>query len=231
MAINPFIGQGFSNYGYQDRMRGVFGGEKTYIDPYTTGYHMIFIYPPTSLETECGPFLTTVCQSVTVPGYTVNTIEYNGLNNKKWGVPGTVELDSNRLTCKFTEMAGLPITQIMGKWVSIFRNPLYGISDPDTSDSASQGAYKGKIVYATTLPDHMTVQFAAVFIGVMPLKIPTDIYTSDRATQDKVEPEIEFWFDDMFTGTSVISLARSLVQSEVSSSQSAVDSIYSNEVV
>ena len=230
MAINPFIGGSFGSYGYADRMRGMFGGDKSYIDPYTTGYHFMFFYLPSSLQSEYGSFLTTVCQSVQVPGIRVNNITYNGLNNMKWHVPGTVEYEGEEITCKFTEMAGLPIMQIMGQWVNIFRNILYGISDPDTSGSSSQGAYKGRALYATTLPDGITVQYAAVFTGIYPTKIPTDKYSSDRQSQEKVEADISFAFDQMLTGSSVISLATSQVSSTQSQAISTSDGIYNTEV-
>lgn len=229
MAINPFVGLGYSNYGYRDRMRGVFGGEKSYMDPYTSGYHMAFFYPPTAIAAECGSFLTTVCQKITFPYYNVTTIDFNGINNKKWSVPGNVEISDNKFTCTFTELAGLPIMQIMGKWVSIFRNPLYGISDPDINGSSRQVTYKGRVVACTMLPDHKTIQHAAVFMGVFPLKVPMD-FDSARETQDKKEHDIEFAFDDMYTGTSVISLASSLISAYTPDSISAVDDIYNNEV-
>ena len=230
MPINPFINNlGFNKYNYSDRMRRMFGGEKTFIDPYTTGYHFVYFFPPDTIGQEVGQFLTTVCQSVQIPGYNVNAIQYNGLNNMKWQVPGTVELESQQFTCTFTEMAGLPITQIMGRWVTIFRNVLYGISDPSAQNTYSQGAYKGKAVYATTLPDGLTVQFAAVFTGVFPLSIPTDKFGSDVTNHDKVEHSISFSFDQMLTGTAAESYARTLVQSTRSAGITLSDNIYAQE--
>ena len=230
MPINPFINNlGFNKYNYSDRMRRMFGGEKTFIDPYTTGYHFVYFFPPDTIGQEVGQFLTTVCQSVTIPNYTVQAIEYTGLNGMKWEVPGLVALNQQTFDCTFTEMAGLPITQIMGRWVTIFRNVLYGISDPSAQNTYSQGAYKGKAVYATTLPDGLTVQFAAVFTGVFPLSIPTDKFGSDVTNHDKVEHSISFSFDQMLTGTAAESYARTLVQSTRSAGIALSDNIYAQE--
>jgi len=231
MPINPFINNlGFAKYPYQDQMRRMFGGEKTFIDPYTTGYHFVYFFPPDTIGREVGQFLTTVCQQVEIPGYRVDPIEYGGLNNMKWRVPGLVQLSGQEFTCHFTEMAGLPITQIMGRWVTIFRNVLYGISDPSANNTYSQGAYKGKAVYATTLPDGLTVQFAAVFTGVFPMTIPTDMVgNSTVTTHDKVEHTIQFSFDQMLTGTAAESYARTLVQSTRAAGISLSDNIYAQE--
>ncbi len=223
---NPFVMGNFNKYQWSDQLRSMFGDHSTAIDPYTTGYEFLFFTKmPSALSLETGKFLTTVCQSVTIPGITVNSIEYNGLNNIKWSVPGTVEYDAQRFTARFIEFAGLPITQIMGKWVTIFRNIVYGIADP-VSGSTQQVDYKGKCVYATTLPDAKTVQFAAVFTGVYPTKIPTDVFSGDKTTQEKVEPEIEFSFDVMYTGEQVMATASSLLETMVSSSISAIDQMY-----
>ena len=230
MAINPFVnGLGFSKYNYPDSMRGMFGGEKFFMDPYTSGYHFMYFFPPDTIGNEVGQFLTTVCQAVTIPGITVQPIEYNGLNDMKWYVPGITNLERNTVDCTFVEYAGLPITQIMGRWVTIFRNILYGISDPSAQNTYSQGAYKGKAVYATTLPDGLTVQFAAVFTGVFPTKIPTDLVESNRAQQEKKEIQISFQFDQMLTGTAAESYAASLVAATRNQAISTSDSIYAVE--
>lgn len=223
---NPFTMGSFSQFDYPDQLRTIFGGNSSYIDPYTTGYHFMYFFPPTPLQSQVGKFLQTICLSVTIPGITVNPIEYNGTNNMKWYVPGTVEYENNRFSCKFNEFAGLPVLQIIGSWANIFRNMIYGIADPDTG-GASQGDYKGRAIYATTLPDGKTIQFAAAFTGVFPLKVPTDSFGSDKATQEKVEMEIEFSFDMMYTGEQVMSTASSLVSSTVSSSISKITEMYS----
>lgn len=224
---NPFTFGQFSKFDHPDKLRGVFGDHASYIDPYTTGYHyLMFTKLPDGLEPNYGKFLCTTCQAVSnIPGLTVNPIEYNGLNNLKWSVPGTVEFDSNRFTVKFTEFAGLPITTIFGKWVTKFRNIMYGIADDE--GTTEQKGYKGKAIYCTTLWDGKTVQFAAAFSGIYPLKVPTDLFQSDRATQDKAEPEIEFSFDMMYTGESVVSSAKSLLDTYRNAGISAVDSMYS----
>ncbi len=200
----------FTSYDRNDRLRTIFGGNHDSLDPYTTGYHYLYFSLPTGLTSSYGNFLQTVCQSVTIPGITVNNIEYTGLNDFKWNYPGTVEYDNQRFTAKFIEFAGLPILQIIGEWVNIFRNMIYGVANEQ--GGYSQRAFKGSALYATTLFDGVTVQYAAHFTGIYPTKIPTDAYGSDKTTHDKVEHEIEFAFDMMYTGEQVIKRARDKVE-------------------
>lgn len=222
---NPFLTSRFNKHDHPDQLRTIFGGNDQFIDPYTTGYHYITFYPPSKLQSNYGKFLTTVCLSVNIPGITVNTVEYNGTNNMHWAYPGTVEYDDRRFTCKFIEFAGLPILEIMGSWVNIFRNMIYGISDPENGGT-SQLDFKGRAIYATTLFDGKTVQYAAAFTGVFPTKIPTDAFSSDKTTHEKVEHDIQFSFDQMYTGSNVISAASNLVSTYTDSSVSAITSMY-----
>lgn len=200
-----------SNLDRPDKLRTIFGGNVQSLDPYTTGYHYLYITLPrySGLEKNYGTFLQTVCQSVTVPGITVNNIEYTGLNNFKWNYPGTVEYDNQRFTAKFIEFAGLPIYEIIGEWVNVFRNMIYGVSH--STNGPKQTAFKGSALYATTQFDGYTVQYAAHFTGIYPTKIPSDAFSSDKATHDKVEHEIEFAFDMMYTGKEVLTRAQNKV--------------------
>jgi hypothetical protein len=202
----------------KDQLRTIFGGNVAAIDPYTTGYHYLYITLPkdSGLSKSYGTFLQTVCQSVTVPGITVNNIEYSGLNDFKWNYPGTVEYDNQRFTAKFIEFAGLPIYEIIGEWVNVFRNMIYGVSH--TTNGPKQTAFKGSALYATTLFDGVTVQYAAHFTGIYPTKIPSDAFSSDKATHDKVEHEIEFAFDMMYTGQEVLKRAQNRVASTYNTS-------------
>ena len=240
-SINPFVANSVgayssqTNYTFKDQYRGMFGGNNAVLDPYTTGYHvMLFMLPQAVSEyTKAGDFLTTVCKAVTVPGITVNPIEYQGINDMKWFVPGTTTLERNTFDCTFVEMAGIPVTTIMGQWVTIFRNILYGIADPTATGYVpfkyGQNLFKGRALYATTLPDGVTVQFAAVFTGVFPTKIPTDIFDSDRATQDKKEVQISFQFDQMLTGTSVETYATNTINAIRTANDTVVQDKYNNE--
>lgn len=222
---NPFLNSKFNKYDHPDSLRTIFGGNSTFIDPYTTGYHYISFYLPQKLENSYGKFLNTVCLSVTIPGITVNTIEYNGTNNAHWIYPGTVEYDDRRFTCKFIEFAGLPILEIMGSWVNIFRNMIYGIADPDNGGT-SQVDFKGRALYATTLFDGKTVQFAAAFTGVFPTKIPTDAFSSEKTSHEKVEHDIQFSFDQMYTGSNAITSAQNFVDTFRGNSITHINKMY-----
>ena len=195
MAINPFVFGSFDKYNWGDKLRTVFGDQSTFIDPYTTGYQWLFFTGlPKSLEEQHGSFLTAICQSVTIPGITVNQISHGGTNNFTWQTPGTVEFTSKSFSVKMQEFVGLPTLSIVGQWVNIFRNMLTGTADLE-SGSASQGDYKGKAIYVTTMFDVRQVAFAAAFTGIYPTTVPTNNFSSDKTTHDKVEHEIEFSFD------------------------------------
>ena len=207
-----------------DDFRTIFG-DIDFRDPYTTGYHYIFFTKlPSGIENIYGSFMASSCLSVTIPGITVNDITYNGINNLKWNVPGTVEYDSQTVTIKFIEFYKMPISRMIGSWVSIFRNMMYGVAE---EGKTLQKDYKGRLMYVTTRFDGKEVEHAAVFTGIYPKKIPLDRFGSDKATHDKVEPEIDFSFDCMYVGSEVITEASKLVDSVYGDSVSSVNSYYS----
>ncbi len=162
------------------------------------------------MEEQHGSFLTAICQSVTIPGITVNQISHSGTNNFTWQTPGTVEFTSKSFSAKMQEFVGLPTLSIVGQWVNIFRNMLTGTADLENG-SASQGDYKGKAIYVTTMFDVRQVAFAAAFTGIYPTTVPTNNFSSDKSTHDKVEHEIEFSFDNMYTGEQVNTQAQCLM--------------------
>lgn len=228
MPYNPFLNMSnFNKYNYGDKIRGIYGDHETYIDPYLTGYHFVFFTKlPQALQTQgVGSFLTCNAQSVTVPDISVAPISFNGVNGFQWSVPGTVTYN-HTVSIKFIEFAGIPITMIMGNWVNIYRNLIYGIADPTTTNAYTQSSYKGKMLYATTLPDAKTVQYAAAFTGVYPTNVPTSGFNSDRANQQKFEPNITFQFDMMYTGESLKNNIQSLIDCTRESSVAHSDGMY-----
>lgn len=188
----------------QTDMRRMFGdNELQYRDPYTTGYHYILFTLPNfeqggSNKSLYQNFMASSCiAGASIPDIQVQDIEYSGLNNTKWHVPGVSTYSSQKVSFKFIEWQGTPIAKILGSWIGIFRDPIYGYGEKQRS---RQQEYKGKILYITTRWDQYEVEFAASFTGVYPSKIPFGGFGSDVSTQEKVEHDVEFTFDQMYTG-------------------------------
>jgi len=192
-----------------------FGGTtKGVADPYISGYHFIkFVKLPIELtrfirygdgakhgigsELEIQQTLGASCLSVTPPGGTLNKAEFTGLGGIKFSVPTNVDY-GNTMTIKFLEYSSLPILSIFGGWIRMIRDyrtgtsQLFGIGG--TSEYTKQN-YAGTVLYWTTKPDGLTVEFSACYTGVFPTKDPMDLYTGDLTAVDKLEPDIEFNVD------------------------------------
>jgi len=188
-------------------------------DPYITGYHFIWFdklpiaitKPAGEADEVMGAFkdpgeiakvLAATCTGVTPPGGTLNKIEFTGLGGVKWAVPGNLDY-GNSVSVKFTEMQGLPITNLMHKWVKSIRDYRTGASQ--INDEGGQGytkeTYSSLMYYWTTAPDAETIEYYACYDGVFPTKDPADLHASDIESIGKLDIEIEFnvdyvWHED-----------------------------------
>jgi len=190
-----------------------FGGTNVGVaDPYLTGYFFV-AFTPTSIFTEIAKniagdgvisldapniplLLQGCCTGVTPPGGTLNTVEFPGLGGIKWGVPGNIDYGTT-VTLKFMELQGLPIYHVMHNWFKIIRDYRFGATRlPDTDQSGySKGKYASELYYWTTAPDAQTVEYAACYDGVYPTKDPADLFSSDLETIGRLDVEIEFHID------------------------------------
>lgn len=134
--------------------------------------------------------------SLTIPGKQVNTTEFTGLGGITWGVPTTVTTDS-AISMRFIEMSSLPILSIFHGWVRMIQDNRAGVSLLQ-GDEFKKANYASNVYYWTTKPDGETVEYAACFTGVFPLKDPSDLYGYDLSVVDKVEVDVDFRFDYMF---------------------------------
>jgi len=188
-----------------------FGGTNAGVaDPYVTGYHYIrFASLPTSLVNYTNmrsnitdlnniqSILSAACLSVTPPGGTLNRVEFTGLGGIKWAVPGNIDY-GNTVTCKFLEMNGTPILDIMHGWVKMIRDYSTGVShlaEGDNLEGYSKKSYSSQLYYWTTAPDGVTIEYYACYDGVFPTKDPQDLFTSDVETVGRLDVEIEFNVD------------------------------------
>jgi hypothetical protein len=191
-----------------------FGGTTVGVaDPYVTGYHFVwFDKLPSGLpayvastgnsgistDGEIKNILAASCTGVsTIPGGTLNKIEYTGLGGIKWAVPGNIDY-GNAVSMKFIEFNKTPILDIFHGWVKMIRDYRTGVTDLEDGDDGSgytKKTYAGLVYYWTTAPDAKTVEFFACYDGVFPSKDPQDLFVSDVETVGRLDIEIEFNVD------------------------------------
>ena len=184
------------------------------IDPYVTGFGFIKIadlppavqdftptVSPTSPRTPIGRtgfinFLESSCLSVTLPGATMNTAEFQGTGGVKYTIPTYADFETT-FSMRFVELQGLPLLTTIGSWFRMIRDYRAGVSRLDGS-SYSKSNYAGSVYVWTTLPDGKTIQNSALLTGVYPLRDPISDYGFDVSTMDKLEVDIDFNCDYMW---------------------------------
>ncbi len=166
---------------------------------------------------EISTMLAACCTGVTPPGGTLNKVEFTGIGGVKWGVPGSIEYGTS-VTLKFMELQGLPITTIISAWVQLIRDNRTGISNVPKSDY-DQTNYSGTLLYWTTTPNAQNVQYYAAYDGIFPLKDPSDLFSSDVETVDKVDIEIEFNVNRVYRDSWVYELCQKKLPDLINSHQ------------
>lgn len=187
-----------------------FGTQGLSVDPYVSGFFGIaFTNIPKVLPDIINSYknevivsdtkqikniLSASSRSVTVPGKTINKIELTGLGGIRWAAAGNVDVDTN-FSVRFLEYSGLPIFSIFHGWVKMLRDSRTGTSLLNQSTGTSSYAksnYAANMYYWTTKPDGVTVEYAACYTGVFPLKDPGDLLSSDLNAAAEVEVDIDF---------------------------------------
>lgn len=193
-AGNEFVTTWSSGYGNQLNVIRKWGVKKNVVEPYLSGYIFIkFENIPNEVGADAANMLSSSCIGVTFPGATLNKTETMGLGGIKYGVPTTIDQD-NTVVFRFLEGMGLPIYNIIKKWIYIIRNPITGIAGVPSKASYAANAY-----YWTTTPDLQKVNFVSLLAGVWPTKLPSDTMGHEIATVDKVEMDVDFHVDYVFT--------------------------------
>jgi len=224
----------FSNVLNQRSTRYHGGTVEGIAEPYVTGYHHIhwLKLPDIAKITiegssgklgreQCADLLSASCLSVTPPGGTLNKVSFTGLGGTKWAVPGSIDYGDS-VSIKFLEYSGLPVTQIFHSWVKSIRDYRTGVTSNDLKtgkerDGYSKKKYAGTLLYWTTAPDGVTVEYSACYAGVFPLKDPQDLFSSDVENVGKIEPEIEFNVDYVWHEDWVFTKAQGLSDAKVTS--------------
>ena len=183
-------------------------------DPYLTGYHFTKWFMPNKsifFDTIKGLIASTklkgpddvpsvldvCCLSVTPPGGTLNKTEIQGLGGTKWSVPTSVDYTTS-FSCKFLEFQYIPVFSIIHSWVKYIRDNKTGTTDNANELATHKNEYSASVLYWTTKPDGKTIEYAACYSGVFPLKDPQDLFQSDVASVDKLEMDIEFNVDFVY---------------------------------
>jgi hypothetical protein len=148
--------------------------------------------------------LESACVSVTPPGGTINRAEYTGVGGVKWSVPSSMDYGDS-ISLRYIEFSGLPILRIHRAWFNMIRDnktgltALQGTSNNGTGFQKSRvynkSEYSATLLYWTTKPDGVTVEFAAAYSGIFPTKDPHDIFVGDITAIDKVEIDMEYNVD------------------------------------
>lgn len=196
-----------------------FGGTKADMvaEPYVSGYQYTYWKLPTQLESVSGYYqnttmgmsdvfgkaasmadvLSATCTSVTPPGVTLNTVEFNAIGGAKYYAPGSIE-PGTELSCRFTEFSGLPVHGILHRWVEMIRHNRAGTTKLVGSDYAKNN-YSGTVLYWTTKPDGKTIEYAAAYSGVFPKSSMLESFSGDITSVEKVELEVSFQIDFIYT--------------------------------
>lgn len=192
----------------ENRFDRNFGGTvKGTADPYISGYSFIYFkYLPLPLGPtlqndsiaaltlpEAQRLLSGSMLSLTPPGGTMNRTEFQGLGGTKWTAPTNFDY-TNTLTIRFLEFSGAPILTIFNNWFRLIREYRTGTSGL-VGPAYNKSTYASTILYWTTKPDGVTVEYSACYTGVYPTKDPQDLFAGDITASDKLEIDMEFSID------------------------------------
>lgn len=186
----------------------------TDVNPYISGYFFVaFSDLPSSLtaimpkvgnglslsDNEIKSVLASSCLSVTMPSRTIATTDFNGLGGIRWTAPTGID-QSNDISMRFLEAKDTPIRNIFGAWTALIRNHVTGTAVEQKADPGYlKKNYTGTMYYWTTSPNGEEVQFAACATGLYPTKDPIDLFGHDVTTNDKMEVDMDFRADYVFT--------------------------------
>jgi hypothetical protein len=131
----------------------------------------------------------------------MNRAEFTGLGGSKWSVPTNMDY-GNTLSVRFLEYSRLPIFHIFHSWFRLMREYRTGTSmltgsaaSDATPNQYTKKSYSGTMLYWTTKPDGVTVEYSAAYTGVFPTKDPQDSFPGDVSAVDKLEIDMEFSLD------------------------------------
>ena len=209
-----------------------FGGTSNNIscEPYVSGYGFIKWYLPkknlepyfqalqikdgehqtgsaTSTE-NAEKYLSAACVGVTPPSQTLTGVEYDGSAGMKFHAMTKVT-NGYTISIKYLEMSGIPIFKIHKAWIEYLRDAKTGfkVNMQNPGKLENKNDYCGNILYWTTKPDGITVEFYALYSGIYPTVDPHDAFGFDIASIDKTELDYSYHTDYIWTDPWVKKLA------------------------
>lgn len=162
--------------------------------------------------------LSAACTGVTPPGGTMNKAEFQGIGGVKWAVPTNIDY-GNSISLKYIEFSGLPILRIHRAWFNMIRDNKSGLTAlSDGKNGSATGIYNKAnysacLLYWTTKPDGVTVEYYAAYSGVFPTKDPQDSFPGDITSIDKLEIDIDYNVDMIWHEDWVYEMARNEAKS------------------
>ena len=201
-----------------------FGGTSTdcACEPYISGYGFIKWYlPHSNLESylkalkiedsdhQIGTpqnyilaeqYLSSACISVTPPSQTITGVTYDAAAGVQFSAMTKITSGYN-INIKYLEMTGTPIFKIHKAWVEYLRDAKTGYRVPMTNGGKleQKNDYCGNILYWTTKPDGVTIEFYALYSGIYPTVDPQDVFSFDIGSIDKIELDYSYHVDYIWT--------------------------------
>ena len=216
-----------------------FGGTNvTYsCEPYISGYGFIKWYLPRNLTNylkalsipdsshqtgsavepqKAEQYLSASCVGVTTPSQSLTGVTYDASAGIQFENVTKVN-NGNTLNIKYTEMSGSPIYKIHKSWIEYIRDAKSGFSVPVTYGGKPEikNDYCGNVLYWTTKPDGITVEFAALYSGIYPTVDPQENFGFDINSIDKVELDYSYHLDFIWTDPWVLKTAQKYAKDKV----------------
>lgn len=185
------------------------------VDVYNTlfGQQSMQFSPPNvdpSAE-DMGKMLSALTSGVpSIPDTTLAKASNVGMGGPKWGTATNLDHPTN-VSFKFIELAGIPVCKTIMSWFTLIRDPNSGVCLLLDKDCTKRN-WIGRSILAYVKPDGVTVEMATRFEGIHPLKYPSDLFTSDVATVEPLQPEIDFHVDSIWSDTKAFEEAREIVK-------------------
>lgn len=145
-----------------------------------------------------------------IPETTLNQTSMAGMGGAKWGVATNIDHPTT-VSFKFRELAGLPVCKTIAAWFTLMRDPNSSVSLL-IGDDYTKKNWGGEAILAYVKPDGVTVQMATRFEGIHPLKYPSDLFVSDVATVEPMEPDIEFHTDSIWSDPGAFATAQNIIK-------------------
>ena len=134
----------------------------------------------------------------TLPADALNKTQTLGMNNLKAGHVTNIEVGDSA-TIRFQEIMGLPFFKIFEFWKNVIRDRISGVSKL-AKNQYTKDNFAGVAYYWTVAPNGIDLQYYSAMSGFWPQKSPTDSYTGETGTSDKLDLEIEFNVDKLYVG-------------------------------